>query len=227
MLRCCLAAAGLVAATTVALRLPAPAAATSPAVTTSTNTATTAAVSTSTATAAATVTTVATTTATSTATATTVATATGVPGGVIVIDPPAFPATVGDGRHPVVGVALVHNHAAGVYRIGEVYVTADTVLAFGLARNAVADCPDLTIAPGGSCGGAGLRAARAGAVHSPHRRLRHPRRSPRDRGRSPVRAGHGTDDPDGDDLLHTCPHHHPNKHADKRADGHDTSSAAH
>jgi len=62
-----------------------------------------------------------------------------------------FPATVGDGRHPVVGVALVHNDAAGVYRMGEVYVTADTGLAFGLARNAVAHCPNLTIAPGGSC----------------------------------------------------------------------------
>jgi len=35
--------------------------------------------------------------------------------------------------------------------MGGVYVTADTGLAFGLARNAVADCPDLTIAPGGSC----------------------------------------------------------------------------
>jgi len=58
---------------------------------------------------------------------------------------------VGDGRHPVVGVALVHNDAAGVYRMGEVYVTADMHLAFGLARNAFADCPDLTIGPGGSC----------------------------------------------------------------------------
>ncbi len=141
------AAAGLVAAMTAALSLPAPAVASSPATATSTSTAITAATSTSTSTANA-VTTVATTT---TPTVTTVATATDVPGGAIVIDPPVFPATVGDGRHPVVGVALVHNDAAGVYRIGEVYVTADTDLAFGLARNAVAGCPDLTIAPGGSC----------------------------------------------------------------------------
>jgi len=162
MSRCCRAAAGLVAATTVALSLPAPAAASSPTAATSpssstassTSIATTAAVSTavststSTATAVATAPTVATTT---TPTAPTVATTTGVPGSAIVIDPPTFPATVGDGRHPVVGVALVHNDAARVYRMGEVYVTADKGLAFGLARNAVAGCPDLTIAPGGSC----------------------------------------------------------------------------
>jgi len=151
-----LAAAGLVAATTVALRLPAPAVATSPTVaigtstSTSTSTAmTTGAISaTSTATTVATVVTVAPTT---TPTVPTVATATGVPSGAIVIDPPTFPATVGDGRHSVMGVALVHNDADGVYRIGEVYVTADMGLAFGLARGAVAGCPDLTIAPGGSC----------------------------------------------------------------------------
>ena len=159
MSRCCL-AAGLVAATTVALSLPAPAAATSPAVATgpssstasstsiATTAATTAAVSTSTATAAATGPTMATTT---TPTAPTMATATGVPGGAIVIDPPVFPVTMGDGRHPVVGSALVHNAADQPYRMGEVYVTADTDLAFGLARGAVAGCPDLTIAPGGSC----------------------------------------------------------------------------
>ncbi len=35
--------------------------------------------------------------------------------------------------------------------MGEVYVTADTGLAFGLARNAVVGCPDLTIAPHSSC----------------------------------------------------------------------------
>jgi len=80
-----------------------------------------------------------------------VATATDIPGGAIVIDPLTFPATVGDGRHPVVGSALVHNDADGVYRIGEVYVTGDTGLAFGLARGTVAGCPDLTIAPHSSC----------------------------------------------------------------------------
>jgi len=151
-----LAAAGLVAATTVALRLPAPAVATSPpvAIGTSTSTSTSTAMTTgaisatSTATAVATVVTVAPTT---TPTVPTVATTTGVPSGAIVIDPPTFPATVGDGRHSVMGVALVHNDADGVYRIGEVYVTADMGLAFGLARGAVAGCPDLTIAPGGSC----------------------------------------------------------------------------
>jgi len=147
-------AAGLVAALTAALSLPAPVAASSLPVAISTNTSTSTAMTTgtisatSTATAVATVPMVAPTT---TLTAPTVATATGVPSGAIVIDPPTFPATVGDGRHPVVGVALVHNDAAGVYRMGEVYVTADTGLAFGLARAAVAGCPDLTIAPGGSC----------------------------------------------------------------------------
>jgi len=163
MSRCCRATAGLVAATTVALRLPAPAAATSPAVATSpssstassTSIATTAAVSTavstSTATAVATVTTVVTVATTTTPTVITVATATGVPSGALVIDPPVFLVTVGDGRHPVVGSALVHNDADQPYRMGEVYVTADTGLAFGLARGAVAGCPDLAIAPGGSC----------------------------------------------------------------------------
>jgi len=151
--RCCRAAAGIVAATTVALSLPTPVAARSPATATSTSTAITAATSTSTSTAnaVAAVATVATVATTTTPTVATVATATDVPGGAIVIDPPTFPATVGDGRHPVVGVALVHNDAAGVYRIGEVYVTADKGLAFGLARNAVADCPDFMIVPGGSC----------------------------------------------------------------------------
>ncbi len=51
----------------------------------------------------------------------------------------------------MVGSALVHNDADQPYRMGEIYVTADTGLAFGLARGAVAGCPDLTIAPGGSC----------------------------------------------------------------------------
>jgi len=134
----CLAAAGLVAVTTAAISFSTPVAASSPAVTTSTSAAT----------ATSTAITVATTT---TPTATAVATATGVPDSAIVIDPPIFPATVGNSRHPVVGVALVHNDATEVYRMGEVYVTADTGLAFGLARGAVAGCPDLTIAPGGSC----------------------------------------------------------------------------
>ena len=141
-------AGGLAVVSMVTVRVPAPAAVSSPATATSTSTST----GTSTGTAAATTTSTATTTAAiSTTPATSTSTATGIPSGAIVIDPPTFPATVGDGRHPVVGVARVHNDAAGVYRMGEVYVTADTDLAFGLARGAVAGCPDLTIAPGGSC----------------------------------------------------------------------------
>ena len=123
-------AGGLAAALVATIHVPAPATVNSPATVASTSTATSTA---------------------TTATATAVDTATGVPGNAIVIDPPVFSTTVGDGRHPVVGSALVYNDADQPYRMGEVYVTADTGLAFGLARNAFAGCPDLTIAPHGSC----------------------------------------------------------------------------
>ncbi len=141
-------AGGLAAVLVATTRVPAPAAVSSPAIVASTSTGTAVVIST---TNTSTATTTAAISATSTATTAATSTATGVPSGAIVIDPPVFPTTVGDGRHPVIGVALVHNDADKVYKIGEVYMTADKGLAFGLARDAFAGCPDLTIAPGGAC----------------------------------------------------------------------------